>query len=120
MNDDDEESSNTINNENNNDYIDETNGIPNAVTEYTPDQGTRLKNVILAFKWLAELNGLLCMNSQPYIKLYQKELSRSLRKAVELKNKRDFDDIRLLPVEDHLQFLINKKNCKVIIFSKPN
>jgi len=65
---------------------------------------------MLAYKWLVELYGVLCTDSKKIadIKLYQKNLEETLKKAIALQKKYNIKD-------DHLEFLLYKKICKVNI-----
>jgi len=68
------------------------------------------RELMRAYKWLAELHGLLCTdsNNELYIEKHQKGLEKSLRMAIRLQKDYSLDD-------DHLEFLFYKKICKVRI-----
>jgi len=67
------------------------------------------------FKWLAELHGVLCTNpnNETDIESHQRNLEKSLTKAISIQRKNGFND-------DHLEFLFYKKICKVRIYIKIN
>lgn len=84
-----------------NDYIEEQRNTQTAFTN---------RNLMTAYKWLAELHGVLCTGSPiiPNLNLHQKELETSLKTAKIIKDDNNLHD-------DHLEFLIYKKVCKVNI-----
>lgn len=83
-------------------------------TDYSID-GIRIKNIFIAFKWLAELNGVLSNNSEPDVLQYQKELKLSIDRATEFAL--DYQDCNYVFVnEDHLNYLRLKRKAKVIHF----
>lgn len=69
------------------------------------------QRLMKAYKWLAELQGVLCTNStkNSEVTTYQKNLELALTQAIKLQRTHKFDD-------DHLDFLYYKKICKVRIF----
>jgi len=68
-----------------------------------------------AYKWLAELYGILCTDSNNRSSLvrYQKGLEKSLIMAITIQREYTLED-------DHLEFLFYKKICKVRISIKFN
>jgi len=62
----------------------------------------KIKNVFIAYKWLAELYGALCTRTK-HLKKYQKRLNKYIGLADEL----NIND-------DHLKYLKNKQDAKVI------
>jgi len=85
-------------------------------TDYSID-GIRIKNIFIAFKWLAELNGILSNNSEPDVLRvqYQKELKSSIDRATQFAS--DYRDCKYVFVnEDHLNYLRLKRKAKVINF----
>lgn len=75
----------------------------NSNTQFSKGQ------LMTAYKWLAELHGVLCTNDskkKSEITAHQVNLVKSLTKAITIKNKEKF-------VDDHLEFLLYKKTCKV-------
>jgi len=83
-------------------------------TEYSND-GIRMKNIFIAYKWLAELNGVLCNNLEPDILQHQKELKLSIDRAYQFAvDYQDFNNI--FKHEDHLTYLRLKRKAKVISF----
>lgn len=51
------------------------------------------------------------------MKIYQPKLENALLNAVNISNKRKpKDENEILPVDNHLQFLITKLKCRVIFY----
>jgi len=84
------------------------------LSEYIKKQGKSketYKNLMFAYKWLAELYGVLCTDStnKSNIKSLQNKLEKALTEAINMKHKCiDIND-------DHLEFLLHKKICNVSI-----
>jgi len=75
------------------------------LTYSTIDQKT--KSFFIAYKWLAELYGALCKNSNNLTE-YQKRLNKYILLADKFSQKIDLND------DDHLKYLKNKRDAKVI------
>jgi len=83
-------------------------------TDYSIDS-IRTKNIFIAFKWLAELNGVLSNNSEPDILHYQQELKLYIDRATRFAS--DYQDYNyIFRNEDHLNYLRLKRKAKVISF----
>lgn len=76
-----------------------------------------MKNIFIAFKWLAELNGVLCNNSEsePDILQYQNELKSSIDSANRFVSKYKNDSLIIVD-EDHFVYLSLKRKAKVNSF----
>lgn len=73
--------------------------------------------IVKAYKWLAELNAVLCSDPKnKNIIKYQSEFKAALDKAVELSTTQDESNIRMVPVDYHLEYLRYKLKCKVNIY----
>lgn len=68
--------------------------------------------MVVAYKWLAELYGLLCKDKNE-MKLYKPKLEKALKSAVKYSDMNNAVD-RSQPNDVHLQYLITKFNCRVI------
>ncbi|XP_029341804.1 uncharacterized protein LOC100572375 [Acyrthosiphon pisum] len=77
---------------------------------YYSNKDIRIKNIFIAFKWLAELNGVLSNNSETDILQYQIELKSSIDKAT--KFVKGYDCI--FYNEDHLNYLRVKRKAKIL------
>jgi len=86
------------------DYTEKMVKLLSNLTYSMIDQKT--KNVFIAYKWLAELYGVLCDNSKHLTK-YQKRLNKYIGLADKFSKNNDIDC-------DHLKYLKNKRDAKVI------
>jgi len=68
---------------------------------------------MIAYKWLAELHGVLCTDSRKKneIIIHQNGLEIALTHALTIQQ-----EVRI--TDSHLSFLLLKKKCKVIIYTK--
>jgi len=80
------------------------------ITYSNTDQ--KIMNIFIAYKWLAELYGALCLASYHLTK-YQKRLDKYIGLAYQLSEKHKNIDSK----DDHLKYLKNKKDAKVITFN---
>lgn len=66
------------------------------------------KNIMIAYKWLSELHGVLCndLKNKSEIKRHQSNLEKTLTMAKLAQQKYNY-------VDEHLEFLLYKKNCQV-------
>lgn len=64
---------------------------------------------MIAYKWLAELHGVLCVKTanDSEILYHQNEIENALQMAYNIQNKHGINK------DVHLEFLFYKKNCKV-------
>lgn len=68
------------------------------------------RNLMIAYKWLAELHGVLCTDPsyEKTIKYHQKHIENALKLA------KKYQD-QYKSINEHIEFLIYKKSCKVNI-----
>lgn len=77
-----------------------------------------MNNIFLTYKWLAELNGILCKSQNSDTNPYQVALLKALSDADRLiKSHNNPDGSHKIEVDEHFQFLLHKKNNKVISFN---
>lgn len=89
-----------------------------ADIEYA-DESLRIQNIFIAFKWLAELNGVLCNTAEPNISEYQIALKTSINKAIEFIHVYGMNNTNTFIInlnENHFMYLRAKRKAKVISF----
>ncbi|KAL5236799.1 hypothetical protein ACI65C_004209 [Semiaphis heraclei] len=76
--------------------------------------GIGFKNIINAYKWLAELNGVLCNDMEENISEYQKALKLNIDKARKFETKYS-GNLKFIKYDQHLAYLTHKWKAKILL-----
>lgn len=91
------------------------NGNYNSLLDLN-DISPQNSNIYNAYKWLTELNAILCTDKLKDDELFkcQKQIKINLKEAEKLGYAYNSNRVRIFPDDDHLKFLMYKIDCKVM------